>query len=221
MTASHASTRIMHRVPFLPTHLSVTALTGSGTGSFATNRSPTGKSMLLVFHIYSCGLLKSRYSGAPRNVASIVSRLVDAEYWQRQCSLFFPKEDGYTYGSATGKTVNNVNSWTKGWSISNTTRLIWTNGYETLYSFPLSLCGAKLLTINNRQYDPWRESGVSSDFRPNGPLTSTAGAPLQVIPDGIHCSDLILKNGAANAGVQIVINNEVAQIKAWVNEYYE
>jgi hypothetical protein len=29
-----------------------------------------------------------------------------------------------------------------------------------------------------------------------------------------------LKNGAVNAGVQTVIDNEIAQIKAWVEEYY-
>ncbi|KAL1852283.1 hypothetical protein Plec18170_006009 [Paecilomyces lecythidis] len=137
--------------------------------------------------------------GAPENNPSIVSRLVNAAYWQRQCDLFFPEEDGYTYGSAKGKTVNDVNAWTKGWSLSDTTRLIWTNG----------------------QYDPWRESGVSSDYRSGGPLRSTAQAPVQVIPSGIHCSDLLLENGAVNEGVQTVINNEVAQIKAWVEEYYK
>ena len=71
-----------------------------------------------------------------------------------------------------------------------------------------------------RQFDPWRTSGVSSEFRPGGPLASTAQAPLQIIPGGFHCSDLILRNGAANAGVQNVINNEIAQIKTWVSEYY-
>jgi hypothetical protein len=40
-----------------------------------------------------------------------------------------------------------------------------------------------------------------------------------VIPGGFHCSDLILRNAAVNAGVQKVVDNEVAQIKAWVKEY--
>lgn len=31
---------------------------------------------------------------------------------------------------------------------------------------------------------------------------------------------MIIKNGAVNAGVQEVIDNEVAQIVAWVDEYY-
>ncbi|KAF7169373.1 hypothetical protein CNMCM6106_004298 [Aspergillus hiratsukae] len=135
--------------------------------------------------------------GAPKNEFTIVSRLVSAEYWQRQCSLFFPEVNGYTYGSAKGKTAADVNKWTKGWDLTDTTRLTWTNG----------------------QFDPWRDSGVSSNFRPGGPLQSTAEAPVQVIPGGFHCSDLILRNGAVNAGVQKVIDNEVAQIKAWVKEY--
>ena len=71
-----------------------------------------------------------------------------------------------------------------------------------------------------RQYDPWKESGVSSSYRPGGPLQSTASAPVQVIPGGFHCSDLILRNGAANEGAQKVIDAEVAQIKKWVKEYY-
>lgn len=61
---------------------------------------------------------------------------------------------------------------------------------------------------------------MSSDFRPDGPLVSTAEAPVQVIPGGFHCSDLIIENGVYNAGVQQVIDNEVAQIKTWVEDFY-
>ena len=57
-------------------------------------------------------------------------------------------------------------------------------------------------------------------FRPDGPFVSTPEQPLQIIPGGFHCSDLIIKNGEVNEGVQTVIDNEVAQIKAWVAEYY-
>lgn len=76
------------------------------------------------------------------------------------------------------------------------------------------------LTWMNREFDPWKESGVSSSYRPGGPLQSTTSAPLHVIPGGFHCSDLILKNGAANKGAQKVIDAEVTQIKTWVKEYY-
>ncbi|GAB1199680.1 hypothetical protein APSETT444_009037 [Aspergillus pseudonomiae] len=71
------------------------------------------------------------------------------------------------------------------------------------------------------QYDPWRDSGVSSTHRPGGPLTSTPDEPVQVIPGGFHCSDLYLKDYYANAGVKQVVDNAVAQIKSWVAEYYK
>jgi hypothetical protein len=131
-------------------------------------------------------------------VPSIVSRLVNSPYWARQCALFFPPEDGYTYGEAKGKDVQDVNAYTGGWSHTNTERLIWING----------------------QWDPWRDSTVSSDFRPGGPLQSTPQAPVEIIPGGIHCSDMIAGNGAVNAGVQKVIDTEVAIMKGWVTEYY-
>jgi hypothetical protein len=77
------------------------------------------------------------------------------------------------------------------------------------------------LTYFCREFDPWRTSGVSSQFRPEGPLESTPSAPVNIIPGGFHCSDLILKNGAVNAGVQAVIDTEIAQIVEWVDEFYE
>lgn len=139
------------------------------------------------------------YSGAPSYSPTIVSRTVNAAYWQRQCPLFFPQEGSYTYGSAAGKTAADVNAYTKGWLSTNTTRLIWTTG----------------------QYDPWRTSGMGSEYRPGGPYTGTPTEPLNQIPGGFHCSDLILENGAVNAGVQKVIDIEVYQIKTWVAEFYQ
>lgn len=48
---------------------------------------------------------------------------------------------------------------------------------------------------------------------------STKEAPVNVIPGGFHCSDLILKNGVFNKGAQAVIDTEVKQIVEWVAEY--
>lgn len=135
--------------------------------------------------------------GAPAGTPSIVSRLVNAEYWIRQCALYFPTENGYSYGIAEGATEAETNHYTGGWDIDNTTRLLWVNG----------------------QHDPWRDSTVSADQRPGGPLASSAHAPVFVIPLGIHCSDLITENGAVNAGVQHVIDQEMAQVKAWFEEW--
>lgn len=138
-----------------------------------------------------------RSLGAPKGVSSIVSRLVDEKYWSQQCSLYFPKEGAHTFGWAKGKTAADVNKYTGGWNVKDTKRLFWTNG----------------------EFDPWRTSTVSSEFRPGGPLKSTAQAPVAIVPAGIHCSDLRTANGAANAGVQKVIDTEVAQVAAWVKEW--
>ena len=60
---------------------------------------------------------------------------------------------------------------------------------------------------------------MSSEYRPGGPLQSTPEHPLNVIPGGFHCSDLRLKNAQANAGVQAVVDKQVAQIVKWVAEW--
>ncbi len=144
-------------------------------------------------------------TGAPAGQPSLVSRLADYDYMQSQCALYFPAEDGYTFGSAAaadggvGRTPADVNRYTGGWSVANTTRLVWANG----------------------EFDPWRDATVSSDFRPGGPLVSTAAAPVHVIPGGIHCSDLVYSNALANAGVMAVVEAEIATIKVWVDEFYE
>jgi hypothetical protein len=95
--------------------------------------------------------------------------------------------------------VQDVNAYTGGWDHTDTERLIWING----------------------QWDPWKDSTVSSDFRPGGPLQSTPQAPVQIIPGGIHCSDMIAGNGVANAGVQKVIDYEVGVMKGWVEDFYK
>lgn len=136
--------------------------------------------------------------GAPPSRPSIVSRLVTAAYNQRSCPLWFPKEGKYTVGSVAGKTVADVNKYTGGWDITNTTRLTWTTG----------------------EFDPWRTTGVESQFRPGGGLQNTTQHPVNMIPAGIHCSDLLLHNARVNEGVQQVVDTEVRQIVEWVGEFY-
>lgn len=138
-------------------------------------------------------------NGAPRSRPTLVSRLIKSPYWQRQCSLFFPTVNGYTFGSALSpdNNVHQVNKHTQGWRLKDTERLIWTQG----------------------EFDPWLTATVSSEFRPGGPLQSTEKAPINIIPGGFHCSDLRLRNGLVNEGVQKVIDAEVAQIVKWVGEY--
>nr|POE51727.1 putative extracellular serine carboxypeptidase [Quercus suber] len=137
-------------------------------------------------------------TGAPADRPTIVSRLVDAEYWTRQCALFFPDgPNGETYGMAAGRTADDVNAYTGGWQARDSTRLIYANGGS----------------------DPWREAGVSAETRPGGPIPSSPQVPINIVPGGFHTSDLITRNGVANAGCQEVIDKELAQLEAWVNEW--
>ncbi len=142
--------------------------------------------------------LKYWQDGAPVGTPTIVSRLVNVAYWERQCAIYFPTQNGYTYGIAEGRTTDMVNAYTGGWDWTNTTRLMWANG----------------------EFDPWRGATVSAESRPGGPLQSSAQAPVHLIPGGIHCSDLIASNGRVNAGVGAIQQEEVAIMKAWVAEFY-
>jgi hypothetical protein len=137
--------------------------------------------------------------GAPKPHPSISSRLVTAEYWARQCALYFPPgPNNETYGLAKGKTAHDVNTYTGGWNMTNnTTRLLYVNG----------------------EFDPWREASMSSDFRPGGPLNWTAQMPVFVVPGGSHCSDLYTENGVVNEGAKHVIDAVIRQLKVWVEEW--
>ena len=100
-------------------------------------------------------------------------------------------------GLDNGRSEDQVNAHTKGWDFTNSERLIWVNG----------------------DYDPWREAGVSSEFRPGGPLQSRPEAPVVIVPGGFHTSDLVTRNGLVNSGAQSAIDTVVAQLKTWVAEF--
>jgi hypothetical protein len=134
---------------------------------------------------------------APLGRPSLVSRFVTQEYWTRQCDLFFPEMDGVVNGLAAGKTYEDVNQYTGGWFIDNSTRLTYANG----------------------GFDPWREASVSSEFRPGGALVSTAQVPVNVVPGGFHTSDLVTRNGLVNPGCQKVIDAGVKNIVNWVAQW--
>ncbi|PVH97482.1 serine carboxypeptidase [Periconia macrospinosa] len=136
--------------------------------------------------------------GAPTNRPSIVSRLVDSKYWIDQCALFFPDgPNGETYGIKKGKTEEDVNKWTGGWDNRNTSRLLYVNG----------------------EVDPWREATVSAESRPGGPLKSTEQQPVLMVPGGFHVSDLVTRNADASPGAKAVMDEAVAILAGWVDEW--
>ncbi|KAI1778508.1 endoprotease endo-Pro [Hypoxylon cercidicola] len=140
-------------------------------------------------------------TGAPSNRPTVFSRLASAEYWQRQCELFFPREGEYTYASGLGKTAADVNARTKGWRL------------------PEYLDSESRLLFVNGEFDPWRSASVASEFRPGGPLASTPDAPSILIPGSRHCNDLGVRN-AVNADIAEAQSDIVAQMAKWTGEFY-
>ncbi|KAI5209493.1 serine carboxypeptidase [Aureobasidium subglaciale] len=135
-------------------------------------------------------------TGAPEDRPSIISRLSTADYWIRQCPLMFPASNSSVVGLAKGATAEAVNAHNKGW-----------NNYSP-----------GLLYVNG-DYDPWREASVSSDFRPEGKLQSTAKNPVVIVPGGFHTSDLVTQNAKSNAGAKAAIDQAVGIMKEWVSEF--
>lgn len=129
----------------------------------------------------------------------MASSLVDVAYWDAQCSLYFPEVNGHKVGVAKGRTNAQVNAVTGGWTNVNTTRLMWTNG----------------------ELDPWKPATVSSPFRPGGPLVSTPEAPVRVVPQATHCSDMLLVAAQANDGLMKIWLEEVENVNEWVGDFYK
>ena len=125
-----------------------------------------------------------------------MSRLATAEYYERQCSLYFPPEGNNTYRSARGVREDYVNDRTDGWFNTDATRLLYVNG----------------------EFDPWRPMSVASDFRPGGPFNGTEKTPAIVMAGARHCDDLLINNGVhlpVAAGQKAAIE----QMKEWVGQY--
>lgn len=112
--------------------------------------------------------------------------------------LYFPPgPNGETFGINKGATEAEVNTYTGGWDIDNTTRLLYVNG----------------------DFDPWREASVSADIRPGGPMASTEDVPIYIVPGGFHVSDAITENGEVNAAVGKVQDQIVGKLVEWVGEW--
>ena len=91
-----------------------------------------------------------------------------------------------------------MNKYTGGWDNTNSTRLLYANG----------------------QLDPWRDSTVSSKFRPGGPLESTSELPVFLIPGGTHCSDFYGQNWDVNPELKEIVDSEISTLKTWLGEFH-
>lgn len=136
--------------------------------------------------------------GAPEGHPTIVSRLVNADYNLKACSLYFPEsKSGIKPRISQGYNVSSVNSYFKGWDNFETERLLYVTGSA----------------------DPFREQSVSSKERPGGPRRSTKQIPIFEIDGGYHGSDMILPNAEANENVGKVVDAETAQLVKWIKEW--
>lgn len=126
----------------------------------------------------------------------MVSRLVNVDYWRSLCKNYFP-EGGY--GLDKGLTAEDVNQYTGGWDVTNTTRVMYSNG----------------------GVDTWREATLSAKSRLGGPVESTPELPIRVIPGGVHCSDFYGQNWDVNEEIREIVDEQVANMAGWVKEFYE
>lgn len=135
--------------------------------------------------------------GGARNTSSIATSLVSPDYFERQCSNYFPLADGthpkYSLSEATSK----FNSRFKSWNFIG-----------------------KNLFITNGEFDPWRSVSFSSKRAPpNDAKTETH--QITVIPNAIHGWDLSLSNGKFDENVQRVQDDGIAQIRDWLQQWYK
>ncbi|KAI0650408.1 peptidase S28 [Trametes meyenii] len=129
--------------------------------------------------------------GAPKGHPTIVTRLVQPEYDERQCTYFFP-EAFKSLGHLPVPNVDATNKAYNGWFVKEN-HLFFANGHR----------------------DPWREATLAAD---GTHFQSTPGQPL-TISDGFHCSDLITANGNVDSTVKAVQQQALKTIKGWIEEW--
>ncbi|CAK5268823.1 unnamed protein product [Mycena citricolor] len=126
---------------------------------------------------------------------SIVSKLVNPAYWERQCPLWFPAENGVSVPAKAP--VDTLNPVYGGWDMS-VDRLLFVNG----------------------EFDPWR-SGTVSSLLPNAPARkSTEMQPILLVKTGVHCWDMITSTAMANPNTRVVFNEVVATMVKWMDEWH-
>ncbi|KAI0800449.1 peptidase S28 [Fomes fomentarius] len=139
-----------------------------------------------------CNEFGFNFAGAPQGHPTITSRLVTAAWTERQCGYRFPGAFGTNTAAASPKAAA-LNVDYKGW---NTTaeRLIFANGKR----------------------DPWREATVAAQGV--NPSANPAMQP-HLDSDGFHCSDLLIREGAASAQVKSVQDQAVSTMAKWIGEW--
>ncbi|KAG8929338.1 hypothetical protein FRC02_005726 [Tulasnella sp. 418] len=141
-----------------------------------------------------CNELGWWQTGDPGNGTTIISKRVDVPYNLRICSHAFPRADGLLVPYVSD--VESVNSKYNGWNLEG----------EHLFA-------------TNGEFDPWRSASLSSKFGPLRQDTDTQ--KITLIAGGHHCWDWSMRAAASNAASQSVIAKGIAQIKTWLEEWYQ
>ncbi|KAH8094923.1 serine carboxypeptidase S28-domain-containing protein [Cristinia sonorae] len=138
---------------------------------------------------FVCNEVGFLQEGAPLGHPTLVSRLLQPIYDERQCQMMFPQ--AFPRGPAQPN-VAKTNAKFRGWDVR-----------------------IKNLFFANGQRDPWREATVSAD---GVNVRSTPQQPIG-LSDGFHCSDLSTTNGNVDSTVKAVQVQALASIKSWLKDY--
>ncbi|KAF2215786.1 hypothetical protein CERZMDRAFT_81896 [Cercospora zeae-maydis SCOH1-5] len=139
-------------------------------------------------------------TGSPEGTPTLVSRLVNVDYFRAQCPKFFPAgPNGETFGIAKGKTADQFNAKYGGWD-DPTPEM-------------------KRLVIISGQNDAWRAAGFHSDQRPQGHLQDGVDVRSFVTPKANHCTDIYKNAAQIWPEVKVIQDEAVDQIVKWVSEF--
>jgi len=121
-----------------------------------------------------------------RNKPTIVSRILQPVYGERQCVNMFPQK----FFTPPLPPTDEVNRMYAGWDV-DVDRLFFANGLR----------------------DPWREATVSADGLDKD---NTKTTQVTYESDGFHCSDLLVENGVVDKTVYAVQTAALESMKKWL-----
>ncbi|KAI1052670.1 hypothetical protein LB507_009778 [Fusarium sp. FIESC RH6] len=138
-------------------------------------------------------------TGSPKGTPTLVSRLVNKEFFRKTCARYFPPgPNGETYGLAKGRTANSWNARYGGW------------GDPTYLNRTI---------LVNGMFDPWRAASFASSQRPGGILGNSTYVKHFLNPLGNHCTDTYRNAGDIWPEVRAIQEAGIDQIEEWVSAF--
>ncbi|KAF9773591.1 hypothetical protein IL306_008580 [Fusarium sp. DS 682] len=138
-------------------------------------------------------------TGSPEGTPTLVSRLVNRDYFRKTCARYFPPgPNGETYSLAKGKTVASFNARYGGWS-------------DPTY--------VKRTVLVNNFFDPWKPAGYASPQRPGGVLGNSTNIKHFIFDLGNHCEDIFRDASDYYPSLKPIHKAGIDQIVKWVAEF--